>query len=232
MRQADTTSYLTRFVGDIPHATGTGSFGTYTLAGHKLMDVHTFPLTFGRYTITLTNLSGTVDWGIALHQPGKPYQNRTTARKAASWRSAPGAPETITVTIDRPGTYALVVFKSGSNDVVKSGSYRLSFSQSTLDAVGTTIPTRTGLTSATPAPFRTDVRFGFELASAAPVTLEVLDVAGARRRVLANGVYSAGRQSVGWDGRDEAGHAVPPGLYLVRMLADGRSSTLKVVRTQ
>ena len=215
----DTTSYLTQIVGDEAHATSVGTFGTYTLAAHRLMDVHTFPLAFGRYTIRLSNTSGSVNWGLAAHEPGKPFQNRTPARKRADWLDGNGVAEEVTLNISNPGNYAIVVFKTGSGDVVKSGSYRLQITATTADAEGEGLPQRTRIVSATPAPFRTNVRFGFELAEAADVTIEVLDVMGARRRVLTHGAYPAGRQSVAWDGRDDGGGQLAPGMYLVRMMS-------------
>ncbi|MBK7369637.1 MAG: hypothetical protein IPJ04_17620 [Candidatus Eisenbacteria bacterium] len=231
-RQPDTTSYLTNIVGDLSHATSIGTFGAYTVAAHRLMQVHTFPLAFGRYTIRLVNTSGTVNWGLAVHEPGKPFQNRTLARKRAGWLAGNGASEEVAFNVSNPGNYAVVVFKTGSGDVVKSGSYRLEISTTTTDTEAGAPPVRTRIVSATPSPFRTDVRLGFDLAQGTEVTLEVLDVTGARRRVLAHGSYAAGRQNISWDGRDDSGNRLPPGLYLVRMLAGGTVSTLKVIRMQ
>ena len=229
-RTPDTTSYLTHFVGDQTHATSVGTFGSYTLSAHRLIHVHRFAFAFGRYTIRLVNTSGSVNWGLAVHEPGRPFQNRTLARKRADWLSGNGAAEEITLNISNPGNYAVVVFKTGSGDVTKSGNYQLQISQTTADTEVDGLPQRTRIVSATPAPFRNDVRFGFELAETADVTIEVLDVTGARRRVLTHGAYAAGRQSVVWDGRDDGGGQLAPGMYLVRMLAAGQASTLKVVR--
>ncbi len=47
--------------------------------------------------------------------------------------------------------------------------------------------------------------------------LAVHDVAGRRVRTLAVGRFSAGRQTVAWDGRDDGGRRLPAGVYLARL---------------
>ena len=47
--------------------------------------------------------------------------------------------------------------------------------------------------------------------------LELFDLAGRRVRSLVSGVLPAGEVSREWDGRDEAGHGVHPGVYFVRL---------------
>jgi predicted outer membrane repeat protein len=71
-----------------------------------------------------------------------------------------------------------------------------------------------------PNPFtaRTTVRFG--LAQAAPVALDVYDLAGRRVRRLANGEsYAAGAHAIEWDARDDAGRTVRAGVYFCRLRA-------------
>jgi subtilase family serine protease len=73
---------------------------------------------------------------------------------------------------------------------------------------------------ALPNPFtaRTTVRFG--LAQAAPVTLDIHDVAGRRVRSLAAGTpYPAGTHALEWDARDDDGRAVGAGVYFCRLRA-------------
>jgi len=47
-------------------------------------------------------------------------------------------------------------------------------------------------------------------------------------RVLVDGIQSAGRYRVVWDGRDEFGRAVASGVYLVRMEASPFQKIRKV----
>ena len=49
-----------------------------------------------------------------------------------------------------------------------------------------------------------------------PVRLEIFDLTGQRvRRIEQN--LSSGGYSQQWDGRDDAGATVPPGLYMLRI---------------
>ena len=52
--------------------------------------------------------------------------------------------------------------------------------------------------------------------------LFVSDVAGRAVRVLQRGRFDPGARSVTWDGRDDAGRAVPAGVYFVRFRAAGQ----------
>jgi hypothetical protein len=86
---------------------------------------------------------------------------------------------------------------------------------------------------ASPNPFRLSTSIRFELSQAAAVRLEVFDVRGARVAVLANGVtLAAGGHARAWDGRDQTGHLVPPGVYLVRLEAGGKAWTGSVARLE
>ena len=47
-------------------------------------------------------------------------------------------------------------------------------------------------------------------------------------RWLARGIYGSGSHQTAWDGRDETGSPVAPGLYFLRSTSGGRIETLKV----
>jgi len=61
-------------------------------------------------------------------------------------------------------------------------------------------------------------------------SLVVFDAAGRAVRRLAQGRFPAGSRAVTWDGRDDAGRPVPPGVYLVRYNAAGQSARASLVR--
>jgi hypothetical protein len=61
-------------------------------------------------------------------------------------------------------------------------------------------------------------------------SLVIFDTAGRAVRHLAQGRYPSGSRAVRWDGRDDAGRAVPPGVYLARYNAAGRSARASLVR--
>jgi len=87
-------------------------------------------------------------------------------------------------------------------------------------AVTVEVPGAAGVTrlvGAQPNPFNPETAIVFELARSGPVRLEVFDVSGRRVAVLADGVRPAGRQRVVWQGRDDAGRALPSGAYFARL---------------
>ncbi len=56
-----------------------------------------------------------------------------------------------------------------------------------------------------------------QLTDAVPVKLEVYDLAGRRCRVIHSGLQQSGHFEFAWDGRDDEGGLVAPGLYLYRL---------------
>jgi hypothetical protein len=72
-------------------------------------------------------------------------------------------------------------------------------------------------------------RVDFELQTADHVNLSVYNIKGQKVRALVSNVsYSAGKQNVSWDGKDEVGQLVAPGFYLVELQT---ATTNKVIKT-
>jgi glycosidase len=101
--------------------------------------------------------------------------------------------------------------------------------QSTALAVPPASPARRMPLLAAPNPLRDTTTLRFGLARAARVQLDVLDVSGRRVRSLGARLLDAGVNAVRWDGRDDSGRTVGAGLYFARVLADGVSSTTRLV---
>ena len=78
------------------------------------------------------------------------------------------------------------------------------------------------------------MRVGYSLLSLGaerPVEIEVYDLSGRLVRVLAAVDEANGRyEGKGWDGTDESGQLVPPGLYVLRIAVDGDSRSDGVAR--
>ena len=89
-----------------------------------------------------------------------------------------------------------------------------------------------GLAPVTPNPGRDASHIRFTLVDPGRVRVAVYDLAGRRVRVLSDGPQTAGEHALTWDGRDEAGKTVRPGLYFVRMTGAGRAQTRSVVRIE
>jgi hypothetical protein len=75
-----------------------------------------------------------------------------------------------------------------------------------------------------PNPTRGDVRLRFHLPEAGPAVIEVFDITGRRCGDLMEQTLAAGPHEVAWNAR-----ALPPGVYLARLLVAGRSETTRFI---
>jgi len=80
-----------------------------------------------------------------------------------------------------------------------------------------------------PNPLRGAAVVRFTLAAAGLARVTIYNAAGRHVRRLAVGGRPAGPQELIWDRRDDAGRALPSGLYLVELEAAGRTQAQKVV---
>ncbi|MBI5709163.1 MAG: hypothetical protein HZC42_02520 [Candidatus Eisenbacteria bacterium] len=138
------------------------------------------------------------------------------------------------------GGTTTITFDVAVDDTVSGGSYTSTFETWLRDvgmnltvedevsgaaAVATGVgvpvgePTAARLLAVSPNPFHSQAAVVFELARPGPVSLDVYDIRGARVRRLCREAAVAGRRTVLWDGTDDAGRALPSGVYLVRMEA-------------
>jgi hypothetical protein len=80
-----------------------------------------------------------------------------------------------------------------------------------------------------PNPALGDADIRFALSREGPASLEVFDASGRCVRVLASGVMSAGEHSIRFDLADGSGLRSSAGLYFVRLSAEGRQLTRRLV---
>jgi hypothetical protein len=85
------------------------------------------------------------------------------------------------------------------------------------------------LLPAAPNPFNPRCELRFVLAAAGPARLEVLDLAGRRLALLADGWLEAGEQIAVWDGRDAEGRELASGVYLACLEVAGFRASTKLV---
>jgi len=83
-----------------------------------------------------------------------------------------------------------------------------------------------GALTPNPATRFTRLRFTASRAGAAKVTVH--DALGRRLRTLLDGPISAGPIEPAWDLRDDTGHFVAPGVYLVRVELDGTTASRRI----
>lgn len=85
------------------------------------------------------------------------------------------------------------------------------------------------LSQNTPNPTSGRTRIAFTLPQAGRVSLKVYDLSGARVRTLVAGERPAGRQTIEWDGRDDAGHTVKAGAYFYQLEGFGKTAQRRLV---
>lgn len=82
--------------------------------------------------------------------------------------------------------------------------------------------------AASPNPFNPVTVFDFALSSAGPASLEIIDVRGRRVARPVRGHLPAGPHQVRWEATDEAGRALPSGVYVARLTVGGRTAVAKL----
>ncbi|HET7225413.1 MAG TPA: FlgD immunoglobulin-like domain containing protein [Candidatus Eisenbacteria bacterium] len=95
---------------------------------------------------------------------------------------------------------------------------------------GTPAMTHVPAIEAEPNPFRAGVMLGFAPPRAVEVAVRIYDLSGRIVRTLTGAQAAAGMQHVRWDGRDQSGRLVPPGVYVVRARADGWQASGRLLR--
>lgn len=93
-------------------------------------------------------------------------------------------------------------------------------------------PGVTLMRSPRPNPTTAGARIGFSLGTAGPVELDLFSVTGQRVRRLAGGSFQAGEHELGWDGMDENGRTVAPGIYFVKLRAGEVNRTHRLLVTR
>lgn len=96
-------------------------------------------------------------------------------------------------------------------------------------ATGPDEPTRLALAGASPNPLRETGTIAFTLSRSGDATLQALDLSGRVLATLARGEHAAGAHAVAWDGRDAHGRRLAAGIVFVRLAAEGRVLTQRVV---
>jgi hypothetical protein len=82
---------------------------------------------------------------------------------------------------------------------------------------------------AVPNPATGETALRFTLSRGSEVAAAVYDVRGRQVRRLSGGFMEAGARALRWDGCDEGGRMVAPGVHLIRAWAAGETRTARVV---
>jgi glucose/arabinose dehydrogenase len=156
---------------------------------------------------------------------------RRLKKQAGVWKPAPavqGQPNGTdwATGLDSPTDFAIAgdgsmlwLSQGGSVNRIRFGS-----------SVSVPSPTLGGSMSAAPNPFRTRTEIQFAMAEAGAVKLEVYDVSGRRVRRLLEGAVGPGTSRVAWDGSDDGGSPLPPGVYMGRLRGPRGSESIRLLR--
>lgn len=74
------------------------------------------------------------------------------------------------------------------------------------------------------------IKWLFSLSVATPVRVDVIDASGRRVRRLSEGLFAPGRHEVVWDGLDDDGNDLAPGVYLARTIRTRGTETTRILR--
>jgi hypothetical protein len=83
-----------------------------------------------------------------------------------------------------------------------------------------------------PNPSGGESTVGFTLAAGGAARVVLVSVDGRTVHTLADRVFPPGRHVLRWDGRDDSGGRVPPGVYLCLVEGAGARAAAKVIRTR
>ncbi|MFN8546993.1 MAG: PQQ-binding-like beta-propeller repeat protein [Candidatus Eisenbacteria bacterium] len=86
---------------------------------------------------------------------------------------------------------------------------------------------------AAPNPFDRETSIRFSLPHGGPIALDLFDASGARvRRLIAGEDLTSGQHAVRWDGRADDGRQLANGVYFLRLMSSGVSTSGRVLLTR
>lgn len=110
--------------------------------------------------------------------------------------------------------------------------WKLDLTQAPVAVEPTATAARLALSAPWPNPSRGETRFALELGARDRGEVAVFDAGGRRVRTLLAGTLEPGRQVLAWDGRDERGGRVSPGIYFIRARVARSEATRRIVRVE
>jgi hypothetical protein len=90
----------------------------------------------------------------------------------------------------------------------------------------------TAFHGARPNPLSTSARIAFELGTGGRVRIDVFDATGRQVRRLVDAVHNTGMSTVVWEGVDDAGRRVAPGVYVMQADLGDRRYTQRLILLQ
>jgi hypothetical protein len=91
------------------------------------------------------------------------------------------------------------------------------------------VPSSLGLFQNYPNPFKSETTLVFSLRANEHVDVEVFNIRGQRVATLINESCRAGKHTAVWNGTDDAGKSLEPGIYLARIQTAGSTQTRRII---
>ncbi|GJM44663.1 MAG: hypothetical protein DHS20C21_15050 [Gemmatimonadota bacterium] len=141
-----------------------------------------------------------------------------------------------TAELDPPGAPSIAAISGFGEDaagelyIVELNGEVFKILQDPTDVPSVERPTKFGLRSTGPNPFRDATDLTLAIERPGHVDVAVYDSSGRLMRRLLSGSHSAGLVPVHWDGTNAELQSVPSGVYFVRAASGDRSSTVRVTR--
>lgn len=158
----------------------------------------------------------------AMAQSGGPLSILWSSTGGAAGRTAGGA-----YSVEGIGATPEAGWQQGGNYALLGGFW---IAGETVAAEREPMPKSFAFRAPMPSPFRNRVAFAFELPETRHVSLFVHSVDGRLVRKLIDNEFGAGRHTVFWDAKDDAGREVRSGVYFVRISAGAFTASRRFVR--
>jgi len=94
---------------------------------------------------------------------------------------------------------------------------------------GNIIPEQFALHQNYPNPFNPTTQIQFNLPKPSRVEVTIFNILGQHVRVLVDKQYESGLHTLVWDGRDNSGDSVSPGVYILRFASEDLVKTRKLL---
>ncbi|MEI7725168.1 MAG: agmatine deiminase family protein [Bacteroidota bacterium] len=80
-----------------------------------------------------------------------------------------------------------------------------------------------------PNPFSTVTTIPLEINQRSSISIEILDIRGAKVKTLVSQVFEPGTITIQWDGTDYHGNKLPSGIYLYRLITESNIQTKRLI---
>ena len=235
---------------DVRHADGleTGQMDEYTIEIANLLEPLDVTLVFADVPAShLTSFAPVNDLDLEVEGPDGLFLGNVFDAFAGSSVTGGSADslnntERVIRTVPTPGTWTIRVRApdvplgpQGYAVVVNGGLFHLQRQvEADTDGVGLRAikrarPDEFDLSTPSPNPFAASTEVSLTVPQVSHVTVSVYDIAGRVVRRLLDRRVPPGEYALAWDGRDERGQQVAPGIYFTRMTAPGVDRVVKGV---